>query len=199
MSCFIILLDPIYSFVILHHTKITTQKYHWTVKRQKRVEFSPVIIQDITMLPHDGLLYLGPLLVSGVHKDYPSFLIGWCWPLIGHNSWPVSLVTHVSSDQGCRYFHQPRPLRLGTQLTHGAQHSLGAKEQRTFLLAHFHVLRKFRQRWEQIKHSSQLSQHISCLSPDLVTCAWSQSWHSQGQGQPSDTARENWSQARALS
>ena len=99
----------------------------------------------------------------------------------------MSLVTHVSSDQGCRYFHQPRPLGLGTQLTHGAQHSLGAKEQRTFLLAHFHVLRKFRQRWEQIKHSSQLSQHISCLSGDVCLVSaltqpgsGSAQWHRTG-------------------
>ena len=97
--------------------------------------------------------------------------------------WPVSLVTHVSSDHGRWYFHQPRPLSLGTQLTHGVQHSPGAKEQRTFLLAHFHVLRKFRQRWEKIK---QLNFPTFPWSPD--PCLVSHWHHSQGQGQLSGPA-----------
>ena len=50
---------------------------------------------------------------------------------------------------------------MGTQLTHGVQHSPGAKEQRTFLLAHFHVLRKFKTKMRKDK-AAQLS-HISLV------------------------------------
>ena len=73
------------------------------------------------------------------------------------SDWPVSLVTHVSSNHRCWYFHQPRPPRASPAWTLGAQHSLGAKNKELFL-AHFHVLHKSAQT-KMRKDNAQLS-HI---------------------------------------
>ena len=86
------LLDVIYSFVWLHHTQIVAQKCHWTVKKQKRVEFSCVLVSDITMLFH----VLWPVSRTIIRCIWVgamfSFLIGRCWPLIGcHNVWLASV------------------------------------------------------------------------------------------------------------
>ena len=56
----------------------------------------------------------------------------------------MSLVTHVSSNHRCWYFHQPRPLmaKPGSHSSHWAQHSLDREKNKELFLAHFHVLRK---------------------------------------------------------
>ena len=90
------------------------------------------------------------------------------------------LVTHVSSNHGRRYFHQPRPL---TERAHSPRHA--ELKQRTFSdffwhISMFYVLRKNRQRWEKIMPGiPSFSPGWQSVPGCLIT--WPL-WH-QGQGQ----------------
>ena len=125
-------------------------------------------------------LYPGPLLDASESGPCSAFsLVGAdLWLVVIMSDWPVSLVTHVSSNHRCWYFHQPRPLRASPAWTQ-AQHSLGAKNKELFL-AHLHVLHKSAQT-KMRKDNAQLS-HIF----PTWRVPWSTRvphWHSQGQGQ----------------
>ena len=128
-----------------------------------------------------------------------SFPIGRCWPLIGcHNAPPMSLVTHVSSNHRCWYFHQPRPLmaKLGSHNSHWTQHSLDREKNKELFLAHFHVLRKSSDTKMRRKDNAQLSSQLifQWRVPWCPSLTLTQAGSGSAQFPVLPTARENWSQ-----
>ena len=134
-------------------------------------------------------------------RMHSSFPIGRCWPVIGcHNGPTMSLVTHVSSNHRCWYFHQPRPLmaKPGSHSSHWAQHSLDREKNKELFLAHFHVLHKS----SDTKMREKIMPNFLPRAYFPVTCALVPGSHTDtGRVRVSlvscpallPTARENWS------